>query len=64
TKPHPLDDAKTVHLPLALTFQGQTLTVDRQIPGQPPTLLELTQPISLIPYLAHTLVSVSLKAPK
>jgi hypothetical protein len=62
-KPHPLSDHKKVHRPLTLTFLPQGLGVSHSDPFEEPTVLDYDHPLSLIPYLAHNLVKVSLKFP-
>jgi hypothetical protein len=58
SRPHPLDDARRIHLPLSLAFPGGFFTVSRGIRGEGPSAFPLDAPVELVPYVAHRLVRV------
>jgi hypothetical protein len=63
-RPHPLEDDKTIHRPLAFAFHGRTISVSRQINGEDPVILDARWPISLTPYLAGQITGISLSPPR
>jgi hypothetical protein len=64
SRPHPLDDYNRVHYPLAFEFSEHTVTVSRDLPDENKMTFDLASPIKLRPYIAHTLVNITLNQRK